>query len=439
MRIKEKVIHLWSDKYVILANFAKLILRTVAMVWLIMKISWRNLWRNKRRSLITLGAVIAGLWGLVLIYGANNGMLVGIVNTSILANNAHIQIHADGYHDDPDINTTIEDFGKILDAVKGADHVVAAAPRTEVRGMLSTAHASSGITLVGIDPEAEARVTSVDNGIIEGRYFEPGEEKGILIGEGLAEKLKTKTGKKIVIYARGPSKDLTALGVRVTGVFETGTDAVDKFYAFVPLSYFQERLDLDGKAHEIAIRIDDNKNLEAAKESVVSKLPKEDGLEVLTWREMFAFLVQMMDFAAIGNYAMLIVVGIAMALGIANTMIMSVFERFRELGIMKAVGTGPGQIFLMILVESVLLSLTGLVVGSALGYVSIEIWGHYGLDLAAFSDSLHSVGMPSIIYPEVYLQDWTMTWIAVVVMAVGACIYPAIKAARQKPVEAMRM
>jgi len=146
-----------------------------------------------------------------------------------------------------------------------------------------------------------------------------------------------------------------------------------------------------------------------------------------------------MDFAAIGNYAMLIVVGIAMALGIANTMIMSVFERFRELGIMKAVGTGPGQIFLMILVESVLLSLTGLVVGSALGYVSIEIWGHYGLDLAAFSDSLHSVGMPSIIYPEVYLQDWTMTWIAVVVMAVGACIYPAIKAARQKPVEAMRM
>jgi len=148
--------------------------------------------------------------------------------------------------------------------------------------------------------------------------------------------------------------------------------------------------------------------------------------------------VQMLDMAVIMNYAMLFVVGIAMALGIANTVIMSVYERFRELGIMKAVGTSPWRIFLMVEVESVLLALTGMVLGSAAGWFSIRVWSHYGLDLSIYSKSLKMIGMPSVIYPVVYSQDWYMTWVIVLLMAVGASIYPAIKAARQKPVEAMR-
>jgi len=406
---------------------------------MVIKIGWRNIWRNLRRSLITIGAMVIGLWGLIMIYGANNGMMVGMVNMAITAHSSHIQLHARGYHDDPGIRLTFKESDELVERVSRAERVAAAAPRGKVRSMLSTSHASSGIMLVGIDPERESQVTTIDDSIKEGRYFTGEDEKGILVGRALAEKLKTGVGRKVVVYARGADMELKLLGLKVTGLFDTGMDTVDKFIAFVPLDYFQQSLALDGRIHEIAVRVEEDRDLEAAKASIISALPADNNLEVLTWKEMFKFLVQLIDMAKIGNYAMLFVVGVAMALGIANTMVMSVYERFREIGIMKAVGTSPWRVFTMILTEAVLLGITGLIAGSLIGWLSLLVWDVYGLDLTAFSESLKSVGMPAVIFPDVYLRDWLSTWIVVVGMSVLASVYPALKAARQRPVEAMRM
>jgi ABC-type lipoprotein release transport system permease subunit len=402
-------------------------------------IGWRNLWRNKRRSIIMLGALVVGLWGLVMIYGANRSMIEGMVDLAIMSHTAHVQVHRQGYHDNPDINTVIEDYAGMVEKIKGAGHVVAASPRAKVRSMLSSSYGSNGVMLVGIDPEAEAEVTTVAGNMVDGDCLKAGDRNRIIIGASLADKLKVRPGKKLVIYARDANKELKVLGVKVAGTFDTGTDMVDKFIAFVPLSYFQENLGIENRIHEVAIRIDDDRNLDQVKIAVSAAVEANSGLEVLTWREMFPFLDQIFSLSAIGNYIMLVIVVIAISLGIANTMVMSVFERFREIGIMKAIGTRPLQIFNIVLVESVSLAITGLVLGSAISYATLLVWDRYGLDLSLFSKSLSSIGMPSVYYPIVYFEDWLMTWIAVVVLAVGSSLYPAIKAARKNPVEAIRM
>jgi len=417
-----------------LHNVFSAVMRLLRLV----KLAWRNLWRNKRRSLIMLGAIVVGLWGLIMVYGADNGMAMGMVNITVMSHTAHVQVHAPGYFENPELELTIERPQDILEKARSADHVQDAAPRLKARSMIMIARGSAGVNLVGIDPKQEARVSTLEDSIIRGRYLKPDDENKILVGGSLAEKLNLDLDKKLVIYTRDRKKELKALGFRIAGIYETGTQKVDKFMAFVPLDTLQEGLLLDGKVHEIAVRIDEHQNLDIASASVSDKLAGE-GLEVLNWKQMYPFLDQMVNLMVISNIVMLVCVGIAMAFGIANTMIMAVFERFYELGIMKAIGTRPRQIFLIIILESVFLAITGLVIGSLAGYGTILVWSKYGLDLSVYSTSLQSVGMPTVIYPEVYFWDWITTWIAVTFMAVAACLYPALKAARKKPVEAMRM
>lgn len=405
---------------------------------MLIKIGWRNLWRNPRRSLLMLAAIVSGIWGLVMVYGLDNGMLIGMVDVAIMSHHSHIQVHAEGYHENPGINRTLDDPLELMALIKNADHVKAVAPRAKVKVMISSAEGSSGVRLIGVDPVAEAAVVSMPESIIDGRFLESGDKAKVLIGSGLAKKLRVKPGKKLVIYARASDMSPKQIGVKVAGIYDTGAPDVDKFMAFVPLSFFQDELEIGKSIHEIAIKIDEAPNLDAAKAAIVTALSGKEGLEILTWEELFPFLVQMVMLMAIMNYAMLGCVGIAMALGIANTMIMAVFERFRELGILKAVGTTPAQIFTMIIFESILLTGFGLLLGTGVGYLTLVVWDIFGLDLSIASQGLKSYGIPTVIYPEVFVRDWILTWVAVVVMALGACIYPALKAARQKPVDAMR-
>ena len=401
-------------------------------------IGWRNLWRNKRRSLIILGALVIGIWGLVMMYGANRGWMVGMIEMAIMSYNSHLQVHVKGYQDNPDISLIISNPGDQERRLRGLDHVVAIAPRAKVRGMISGARESTGVILVGIDPDSEARVTSIAAGIKQGRYLEEKDTRAVLIGMPMAEKLGVGPGKKLVAYTRDVNQDLQAISLKVAGVYSTGNDAVDKFMVFVPLSYFQSELGLGDGIHEIAIRIDHDKNLAAVKDAVAGALADSPGLEIISWRESYHFLVDMFDLTVIANYILLAIVGVAISLGIANTMIMSVFERFREIGIMRAVGTRPVQIFSIVMVESLSLAVTGLALGTAVSLLSLRIWNHYGLDLSIAERSLATFGMPTVIYPIVALEDWTITWVAVAVMALLSGLYPAVKAARKNPVEAMR-
>jgi putative ABC transport system permease protein len=405
---------------------------------LMLKIGWRNLWRNKRRSLIILGALMIGVWGLMMMYGLNRGWMMGMVDLAIMSNASHLQVHRTGYLKDPDIKLSIEAPEAIAAEIALLPHVRAVTPRAMVRGMISSARGSFGVQLEGIDPATEAKVSSVADSIKDGRFLTPDDLHGIIIGAPLADKLQVKPGKKLVIYARDANQDLKAIGVKVVGVYRTGNDAVDKFMAFVPLAAFQSEFSLPGRVHEIAVRVDDDRNLPAVEAGVSRLRAAHPELEVVTWRKLFAFIVQMFDLTIISNYIILVIFGIAISLGIANTMVMAVFERFREIGIMRAIGTSPGQIFWMVVVEAAVLAATGLALGSLVAVVSFRIWGHYGLNLAIAEKSLASFGIPSIVYPQVALSDWLMTWIAVVLMAIFSGLYPAIKAARKNPVEAMR-
>jgi len=407
-------------------------------MWMMIKIGWRNLWRNKRRSFIMLGALVIGLWGVIMMYGANNGYMVGMLNLALESHTAHVQIHAEGYNDNPEIKFAIEDPAEILSEIKSIEHIMGVSPRGKVRGMLTSARGSSGITLVGIDPAGEAAVSTVAEGIKDGRYFNPDDERGALIGQSLAEKLKVKPGRKLVVYARGADDELKTIGLKVTGIFNTGNEMVDKYMAFVPLSYFQSQLALGDKVHEIAIRVDDDINLAVTKDAVDQAVSGIGGIETFTWRDKWAFLVQLLDFAVIGNYIILGIVVIAISLGVANTIIMSVFERFREIGIMRAVGTTPFQIFVMVIIESVSMAVTGLLLGSGVSYLTLVVWNQYGLDLSAYQESLAAYASPSVIYPVVRLSDWVVTWVVVLILAMGSSLYPAIKAARKNPVEAIR-
>jgi putative ABC transport system permease protein len=405
---------------------------------LMLKIGWRNLWRNQRRSLIILGALMIGVWGLMMMYGLNRGWMAGMVDLAILSNASHLQVHRTGYLKDPDVKLSIADPGPLGEEIARLPHVQAISPRGKVRGMVSSARGSFGVQLEGVDPAAEAKVSSVASSLREGRFLVEGDGHVIVIGAPLAERLRVAPGKKLVIYARDVNQDLKAIGVKVVGIYRTGNDAVDKFMAFMPLSTFQAEFGLGDRVHEIAIRVDDERNLPEVEAGVYRIRARHPQLDVVTWRTLFAFIVQMFRLTIISNYIILVIFGIAISLGIANTMVMAVFERFREIGIMRAIGTRPSQIFLMVVLEAAVLAATGLALGSVASDLSFRIWGHYGLNLAIAEKSLASFGIPSIVYPQVIAADWLMTWAGVVVMAFISGLYPAIKAARKNPVEAMR-
>ncbi len=402
-----------------------------------LQLAWRNIWRNPRRTSVILIAVIIGVWSMILIGALMRGIAIGMVKNGIATLTGHIQIHQKGYREDPAIENSITDLKTIEKALD--DTLPGEAlwcRRVRVNAIASNARHSSGVTLVGIDPPDEANVSFIRSALTRGRYLEPDDSYAILVGEALLEDLETKIGRKLVLMSQDMTQEIASRAFRIVGVFKAEMESTEKQFVFVTRPASQQWLKLNNRISEISILLPAGSDVMTVYDNLKSILRSEN-FEVHNWRELLPFQTAYLRILDGFIWIWFLVVFVAMGFGIVNTTLMAVFERMREFGLMKALGMKPWWILREVLVESFLLLVTGMLVGNVLGFICIYAFSGSGIDLSAMAAGAEFAGMSRIIYPAIAARDLWVANLTVLLLGLLVSVYPAIKAARFTPVEAL--
>ncbi|MBN2429537.1 MAG: ABC transporter permease [Deltaproteobacteria bacterium] len=402
------------------------------------QLAWRNIWRNPKRTLILLTAIVIGVWSMIFLGALMRGISDQMVRNGIANLTGHVQIHLRGYRNDPVVENSILQPGKLEEVLAGALPKEAHwTERVRVYAVASNARHSIGVTLVGIDSAREAQVSFIGSAVTQGDYLQPGKGNGILIGQSLAEKFKTELGKKLVLMALDSKGDNASRAFRISGIFRAELEAIEKQFVFVNLDTARQMLKLKGGISEISILLPEKSATEAVVQSLRKQLPVGDSLEVASWLDLLPFVTAVMELYDGFIFIWFLIIFIAMGFGIVNTILMAVFERVREFGLLKALGMKPVWIVRQVLTESFLLLLVGQVLGCIFGLVSVALLARNGIDLSAFAEGLEYAGMSRMIFPVVLVKDVVMANLVVFILGVLVSLYPAVKAARFTPVEAL--
>jgi ABC-type lipoprotein release transport system permease subunit len=400
-------------------------------------LAWRNIWRNPRRTAVILTAVIIGVWSMIFLGALMRGIAVGMVKNGIATLTGHIQIHHKGYRDDPAIENSIFNRRVVEKALsKRLPPDAQWTSRVRVNAIANNARHSSGVTLVGIDPPAEEKISFIGSAISRGRYLAEDDANGILVGEALLEKFETKIGRKLVLMSQDKEQEIASRAFRIVGVFRAEMESTEKQFVFVTRSAGQKMLKLGKGISEIAILLSDGYENREVYKNLTATLPPEQ-FEVHSWRELLPFQTAYLKILDGFMWFWFLVVFVAMGFGIVNTTLMAVFERLREFGLMKALGMKPWWILREVMVESFLLLICGLIVGNLLGFLSIYALSGSGIDLSALAAGAEYAGMSRIIYPAIAARDVWVANLTVLLLGLLVSLYPAVKASRFTPVQAL--
>jgi len=402
---------------------------------MIIAISWRNVWRNPMRSLVIITAVALGLTAGIFSLALMNGLTEQKMRTAIENQTAHIQLHHIGFSVNKDIKLHIPEIEKTEDLLAQHTGINTFSLRTVVGGMIASSKGSEGVQFNGIDPGQEKEVTAIWKQVIEGTYFEKGGRKPILISQKMAEKLEVKLKSKVVLTMQDAQGEIVGAAFRVVGIFKTYSTAFDESQVFVPREALQEIAKLPNSIHEIALILNDIEEVPLIKSNLAESLNPNTKVE--DWKEVLPELAYLSDASIQTNVLFLAIILTALAFGILNTMLMSVFERIKEIGVLMAVGMNKGKVFRMIVTETVFLSLSGAFIGMLLGVALINWTATNGINLSMFSEGLASWGVADVVYPSLSISFYFMLMIMVLVTALLASLYPAQKALGLRPAEAL--
>jgi ABC-type lipoprotein release transport system permease subunit len=409
---------------------------------IIFRLGWRNLWRNTRRSLITLAGIAFAFALLIALVGFAKGLITQMLRNGADLLVGHIQIHDSSYLPDRSLYDTIggapgSDWPKLLTDLRRQPDVRSVAPRVYGFGLVSTGDKSSGAEIIGIDPQAEQGLSRAISRDALARLSEP---HAIVIGELLALELGAREGDEVAIVAQAADGTLGNDLFRVRAVIRTGLAYLDRSLTLARLEDVQQLLALaPNRIHEIAIRIDDPMKASAVAVRLrhLSDLPAHSAVE--SWRELLPQLSAYVDVAGGANAFIIGLVVLFASIGVLNTMMMATFERFREVGMLSAIGMRPRLITATFLAESFILALLGLAAGLALGAVIMRLLITHGLDLSRWTGELSMVGTK--LDPVVKgAWDWTaVKWagVSLCIATVVAAYLPARRAAHVNPVEAL--
>ena len=404
------------------------------MIW---SVSWRNVWRSKTRSLviitaITLG-VFAGVYTVAFMFGWVNQRVASVINTEM----SHIQIHHPEYLETYEMHDYLLNTDEMVSAISSFESVKAVTDRVIVNCMIASAETGAGVQLIGVDPQQEMRVTNIHQKVIDGEYFTGVKTNPIVIGEKLAEKLKVKVRSKLVITITEMNGTLTGGAFRVAGIYKTANTSYDEMKAFVRAEDIQRLVKLDSNAgHEIAILLNENGTEKKVAEQVRAMYPDT---QVLAWTQLLPEMEMLNENMNLMLYIFVGIILLALGFGIVNTMLMVILERVKELGMLMAVGMNRARVFTMIVLETVFLSLTGGSIGILLAVVLTAITGKTGIDLSYWAQGLNSLGYDSVIYPEIGFDSVVAVTVLVIITGIVSAIYPARKAIKLNPAEAIRI
>jgi len=399
----------------------------------LIKMAFRDLGRNRRRSFFSALAVAIGLALLLLMASFIKGEMGSALELAIRLQTGHIQVRAESY----DENKTslkweylIENPDQVAAQIATLAPVKVATPRLFASGIVSVRDESAGVRVYGIDPLSEANAPYRE-GMVSGEFITPDDRDGILIGQPLAEKLDLRTGDTLNLSVNTSNGDVDEQTFTVRGIYSTQTNGFDTFTVFLPISKAQAIGGAENHASTILVLLYDTAETDAVAEAL-----KGPGFQVLTWKDMNELLLQTEQMAnSYMGMFYLIVLGIT-ATVVINTLVMSVFERTREIGILSAIGMRGRQIMTLFIAESSFLAVGGIVMGLVLGIAAIALLAHYGFNITQMGVTGIIIG--NTLYPKLTVEDTVTLTIMAFVVTLLAGLFPAIMAARMEPVDALR-
>jgi len=400
----------------------------------IFMLAWRNLWRNHRRTIIMIAAISVGAWAMIFMTALMRGMVNDMIRDGISALPGHVQIHHADYRDDPSVENLVSGTATEIEAAFAAAGVSRVSARVRAPAVISSERETRGVTLIGVDPAAEQRIGAVGTTIVEGRQLEDRSDPGVILGQKLAEKLETGIGKRVVIMSQDPDNEIADRGYPVVGLFNGELEAQEEMFVFAGRTVVQRMLRIDDGVSEVALLGDDYREVDDLL-SIAQRVAAQAD-EVLPWQVLDPFLATMMNVMDGFVLVWIIVVFLALSFGFVNTMVMAVFERVREIGLMLALGMRPSSILGQIVLESLLLLIFGLAIGNVLAVAAIHPLRD-GIDVSIVGEGMEMFGYSTVLYPSLELQDIIMANIVVLVLGFLASLSPAWRASRYEPVEAI--
>ncbi len=402
-------------------------------------LAWRNVWKNKRRTILTLLTIMVGCAMIIFSRAFQDGTYGQMIEDSVAANTGHIQIHEKDFWENQSIDYAFKPGDRLMKYLSTNSAVSAYTRRIHAGGLVSYGNSTYGVLIQAVEPETEKKVSNLHGTIQKGgRYLVADDGKNIIMGATLAKNLKVKVGDTVSFLSQGFDGSIAAANVTIVGIFNSRNPRYDQSTIMMSFNQAVETFTMMDYISSITVRLKETGDMEKVRDELRS-LPGSKALEVMGWDELLPELIQhiVMDdlFAKIFYIVLLLII----AFGVLNTIQMSVFERRRELGIMMAIGTKPSQIVTMVLFESVYISFLGAILGIILGSLISYYFTVYPIDYSEYQKELEAFNQITMILPaKLTVLNIVSTSFFTFVIGVLFSIAPARRASRLRPLDAIR-
>jgi putative ABC transport system permease protein len=406
---------------------------------LLIRLAWRNLWRHRRRTLITTSAMAIGLVFGMATVSLMDGVYTLMFRMMITDTVGHAQLHDPDYPGTRPIWETIGEADAVVAELEALQQVEQVAPRLYGAALLGAGELASGARLFGVDPRREDAVTGIGAKTAEGSFEAIAGPLNIALGVDLAADLGVGLGDEVVAVGQAADGSTANDLFTVVALLETGSVALDRGGAWLSLGGLQQFMTLPGQVHEVVAVASRRDAIPTMLDACVPTVERH-GLLLRSWREVNPQMAQMIDMSDVFTAIFTLMILGAAALGVLNTMLMSVFERTRELGVFRALGMRPDQMVALVLVESAALAVVATAIGVPVGLALVGYLSVVGMDLSSMMSGFSMMGMNfnTVWMGELHPHKMALTVLGLFVITLGAAVWPAVRAARLRPVEAMR-
>jgi len=405
-------------------------------------LAWKNLWRNKLRSAVIILAIAIGIIGGIVSDGLMSGMTDQRVNAAIANEVSDIQIQNPKFLLNNEIQYTLPKNLHLVQKIRAYPEVKGVSARLDCQAMATSASAGSGIVAYGVEPSEEVQVSDIHNHIIQGSYLNDKQRIPAVVGKKLAKKLNLELNDRIIITLADTSGTITSGAFQIVGIYKTSNDRFDASAVFVRKKDLAALLDVStATTHQLAIRLKDNNQTDLVVKKIhhdFQQLIDQKVITVRSWHQIAPLLQSMIAMMNMFSYIFMMVILVALAFGIVNTMMMAIMERTREIGMLMALGLNKRKTFTLIMLETIFLSLVGALVGLIISLFIAHHYATYGIDLSSVGKGMNSIGYSAIVYFRVNTEFYFTTIFMVIIIAIISAISPARKALKLQPASAIR-
>ncbi len=406
---------------------------------IVLRLAWRNLWRQPRRTWLTTGAMVFSNVLLVFMISIQFGMYGLMIDNTLQIFTGHMQVQAKGFKDDQKMRQTVPDVIPLASRLREEFQTETIAARGMAFGLASSEKRSFGIGIYGVEPQFEPRVSSIPGLISDGRYLLDDDAAEIVIGSVLARNLRTSKGNELTLLGSGKDGSFAAAVVTIIGIFESGVPDIDRNIAHIPLRLFQDVFYMDGSGHQVVVMTSSLGDAERLHPDISAALPVDEDLVVHDWDALQPGLKQAIQADMSSAFFMYGILVILVAFSVLNTQLMSVLERTHEFGIVMSLGLKPGRLGRLVMLETAMMGAMGMILGAVLGAIFTYWFTVNGLSIPGMEEMAAMFNLPARIYPQVTVLS-TITGPSVVFLfTLLAAVYPALRLHRLHPVEAMRV